>query len=111
MQHVRPRMVRNYVTPDGREPWLEWLRRLRDRKVRSIIRNRINRLRLGNFGDSRHLGEGLYELRIHYGAGYRIYCGERGGTLILLLCGGTKRTQDRDIQQARTYWQDAQGRS
>ena len=52
----------------------------------------------------------LIELRIHYGAGHRLYCGERGGTIVILLCGGTKRTQQRDIQQAKAYWQDAKGR-
>jgi putative addiction module killer protein len=108
--NVRPRRVRTYRTPDGREPFQDWLNGLKAPKVQSIILARINRLRHGNFGDHRKLTGDLYELRIHYGAGYRIYCGEQGGTIVIILCGGTKRTQRRDIQQAKTYWQDAKRR-
>ncbi|MBI1925267.1 type II toxin-antitoxin system RelE/ParE family toxin [Candidatus Poribacteria bacterium] len=86
------------------------MRSIKDKKVRSIIRHRIARLRQGNLGDHRRLTGDLIELRIHYGAGHRLYCGERGGTIVILLCGGTKRTQQRDIQQAKAYWQDAKGR-
>lgn len=109
--NVQPRTVINYRTADGREPYLEWLRSIKDKKVRSIIRARVDRLAVGNLGDHRRIVGDLFELRIHYGAGYRIYCGERGKTIVILLCGGTKRRQQRDIEQAKTYWQDSKGRS
>ena len=108
--NVKPRTVRTYVTPDGREPYREWLRSLKDKKVRSIIRQRMARLRRGNLGDHRRLTGDLYELRIHYGTGYRVYFGDLGGIVVILLCGGTKETQQRDIQQAKTYWSNAKRR-
>jgi putative addiction module killer protein len=107
---MRPRNVSTYVTPDGREPFQEWFLELKDRKVRSAILARLDRLLLGNFGDSRHLGEGLYELRIHLRAGYRVYLGEVDRETVLLLLGGTKRTQKRDIQKAKAYWQELRSR-
>ena len=108
--NVRLRNVRDYITPDGRRPFREWLASLKDKKTQAIIQKRVERLRRGNFGDHRRLTGDLCELRIHYGAGYRVYFGEQGGTVVLLLCGGSKRTQQRDIQQAKAYWQDAKRR-
>ena len=75
-----------------------------------MIRVRINRLRQGNLGDCRHLDEGVYELRIHYGPGYRVYFGDLDGETIILLCGGDKRTQKRDIQKAKEYWRELRGK-
>ena len=72
---VIPQDIRNYVTPDGREPYEEWVNSCRNRKTRAIIRERVNRLHLGNFGDYKQLTADLYELRIHYGPGYRVYFG------------------------------------
>lgn len=106
----RPRTVRNYLTISGREPVEEWLQSLGDIKTRAIIRTRINRLRQGNFGDAESVGEGVYELRIHYGPGYRVYYGDWDGTLIILLCGGTKRTQKRDVRKAKEYWKELRNR-
>ena len=103
---IRPRIIRNYQTPSGKRPFREWLNSLKDRKTRAIIRTRINRLRRGNFGDCRHLGGGIYELRIHYGPGYRVYFGNLDEETVVLLCGGDKGTQNRDIQRAREYWQE-----
>jgi putative addiction module killer protein len=77
-----------------------WFNRLRDRQVRVRIQSRIDRLSLGNPGDVKPVGEGVSELRIDYGPGYRVYFVQRGKTLIVLLAGGDKRTQDRDIQTA-----------
>jgi putative addiction module killer protein len=107
---IRPRDVRNYVTPEGREVFREWLNSVKDSTARAAIRSRIDRLLLGNFGDNRHLGEGLYELRIHFGAGYRVYLGEVDRENVVLLIGGTKRTQKRDIQKAKDYWQELRSR-
>lgn len=79
----------------------EWLDGLRDRAARARIRRRIYQLSRGLFGDVRSLRGALWEARIHYGPGYRLYYTQRGDTLILLLCGGDKRSQDRDIARAR----------
>lgn len=107
---IRPRIIRNYTTLDGREPFEEWLDSLRDRKSQAIVLERLNRVRLGNFGDCRHLGEGVYELRIHYGPGYRIYFGELEDVIVILLCGGAKRTQRQDMKRAKEYWQELKNR-
>ncbi|MBI1929011.1 type II toxin-antitoxin system RelE/ParE family toxin [Candidatus Poribacteria bacterium] len=108
---IRPREVRHYETPDGREPFFEWFDALKDNKTKSIILERLDRLLLGNFGDHRRINGDLYELRIHYGPGYRIYCGELDRETVILLCGGTKRTQKRDIQKAKAYWEELKGRN
>ncbi|MBI1925385.1 type II toxin-antitoxin system RelE/ParE family toxin [Candidatus Poribacteria bacterium] len=107
---IGPRQVLNYITPEGRDTFREWLTALKDSTARATIRARIDRLLLGNLGDNRRLNGDLYELRIHYGPGYRIYCGDLDGETVILLWGGTKRTQKRDIQKAKTYWQELRSR-
>jgi putative addiction module killer protein len=77
-----------------------WLRSLRDRHARARIQVRIDRLQLGLPGDARPVGKGVSELRIDYGPGYRVYFTRRGQEIIVLLAGGDKRTQDRDIKKA-----------
>jgi len=99
-----PREIRNYITPDGRVPFREWLNSLQDKKVQTVVFNRLNRVQLGNFGDCKHLGAGVYELRIHYGPGYRVYFGDLEDVIVILLCGGSKRSQSRDIKRAKEYW-------
>lgn len=79
-----------------------WLTGLRDRRASARIQVRIDRLAMGNPGDVRPIGEGLSELRIDYGPGYRVYFVNRGTTLVILLCGGDKASQDRDIARARS---------
>ena len=79
----------------------DWFRRLRDEKARSRILIRIRRLSLGNFGDVKPVGNGVSELRIDYGPGYRVYLQQRGSVLILLLAGGSKKTQQADIAKAK----------
>lgn len=78
-----------------------WLRGLRDDRAVVRITTRLDRLKLGNVGDAKALGGGVNELRIDYGPGYRVYYCQRGRLLVLLLCGGDKRTQDKDIKRAR----------
>ncbi len=78
----------------------KWLRELRDRQARVRIQIRIDRLQLGLAGDVKPVGEGVSELRIDYGPGYRVYFTERGREMVILLAGGDKRTQDRDIKTA-----------
>lgn len=82
------------------EVYSRWFRNLRDRQAQARINVRIRRLSLGNLGDVKPVGEGVSELRIHYGPGYRVYFTQRGETLVILLAGGDKRTQDRDIESA-----------
>ena len=110
MTEATPIEIETYQTQDGRSPFPQWLRDLRDRTAGARIRTRIARLRLGNFGDTNGLGGGLHELRIDYGPGYRIYFGRIGNRIVLLLCGGTKKTQSRDIEQARSYWNNYRSR-
>ena len=78
-----------------------WESNLRDRRVRTIIATRINRLAAGLAGDVAAVGEGVSEMRIHHGAGYRVYFQKRGDTLVILLCGGDKNSQARDIETAK----------
>ena len=108
---TRSRITRNYKTLDGREPFEEWLVSLRDKNAKAKVLQRINRVRLGNFGDCKNLGDGMYELRIHYGPGYRIYLGDLDGIIVVLLCGGSKGTQKQDINRAREYWQELKDRT
>jgi putative addiction module killer protein len=82
------------------DEYAEWFRSLRDRQARARINTRIRRLSLGNPGDVKPVGEGVSELRINYGPGYRVYYVQHGETLVILLAGGDKRTQNRDIKRA-----------
>ena len=107
---VQPRSIRNYITPTGKEPFEEWVQSIKDTKTRAIIRTRLNRVRMGNFGDTKSLGDNVYELRTHYGPGHRIYFAEWDGTIVILLCGGSKRSQNRDIRRAKEYWQELRSR-
>jgi putative addiction module killer protein len=98
--------VLQYQTVDGRTPLVEWLDGLADRLARARIVARLDRLSAGLFGDWKSVGGGVCELRVDQGPGYRVYYGQDGNTLILLLCGGTKRTQAKDIEKAHAYWKD-----
>ena len=103
--------VRRYRTADGREPFAEWLDRLRDGQARARILARIDRMQTGLRGDWQPVGSGVFELRVDHGPGCRVYCGRDGAALVLLLCGGDKRTQQRDIEVAHGSWQDYQART
>lgn len=96
--------LRTYRTKQGKEPFIDWLNSLKDRVGRANIYNRLNRVALGNYGDCEPVGQGVYELRIHYGPGYRVYFSEQRETIILLLLGGSKRTQAKDIKKAQQFW-------
>jgi putative addiction module killer protein len=106
-----PRELQIYLTEEGQAPFSEWLASLPDRKARAKIRVRLDRVSLGNFGDCRGVGDGVQELRIDYGPGYRVYFGQVGSTIVLLLCGGDKSTQANDIEQAKQYWNDYRRRT
>jgi putative addiction module killer protein len=103
------RDVRHYLTPSGRDVFGEWVTRLKDRVGRAHILKRIDRLEGGNFGDHRSVGEGVWELRVHIGPGYRVYYGEEGRTLVLLLCGGDNKSHSKDIRLAQSFWHEFRG--
>ena len=107
---ITPKSVLVYRTRDGRLPFDEWLRALRDANAVARVLARVGRVRRGNLGDCKPVGEGVSELRVDYGPGYRVYFGQREQTLVILLCGGDKPTQERDIHQAQHYWKDYQQR-
>lgn len=93
-----------YQREDGGEPLTDWLKALRDKVAEARIRVRLRRIEAGNFGDCEPVGGGVSELRVHVGAGYRVYFGRHGKTLVILLCGGDKGSQAADIKRAREYW-------
>lgn len=95
-----------YVTEDGRNPLKEWLANRVDRQARARILVRVQRMTAGNFGDCKPLVNGVWELRIDYGPGYRVYYSRAGEKLLLLLIGGDKRKQQADIDTAVAYWKD-----
>jgi len=103
--------LRQYQTVDRKVPHREWFDGLRDRKTAAKVAARIDRLVQGNFGDYRALDGGVYELRVDWGPGYRVYFGRVGKVILLLLCGGDKTTQDRDIRRAKAYLQDYEKRA
>jgi putative addiction module killer protein len=90
---------------NGIVPFDEWFNSLRDRKMQAAVDARLARVRAGNFGDSKSVGGGVFELRIALGPGLRVYYGLRGRQIVILLGGGDKSTQTRDIRRARNLWQ------
>lgn len=98
--------LRLYRTKSGKEPFTKWFSSVKDKRVSAQIKARLDRLCVGNYGDYKWLGDGIYELRIHHGQGFRIYFTEHSKVILLLLTGGSKSTQDRDIQKAKEYWTD-----
>jgi putative addiction module killer protein len=102
--------VREYQTAEGKTPLTEWLEGLRDSPTRGRIVARLDRLKAGLLGDWKSVGGSICELRIDHGPGYRVYYRQEGKTLILLLCGGDKSTQAKDIETAHAYWKDYKAR-
>ena len=111
MPEARPYELRYYVDEKGGAPVLKWLKGLRDTRTRRRIENRIARIELGNLGDHRRLDTELYELRLHFGPGFRVYFALEKNRVVLLLLGGDKRSQEKDIEQARSYFADYKRRS
>ena len=103
---VTPRNFVFYETIDGRFPFVGWLESLRDRRAKNKIKRRLDQVELGNLGDCKSIGDGVFELRIDHGPGYRVYLGHSNLTVVLLLCGGNKATQQKDILKAKEYWAD-----
>ena len=102
--------IEHYLSIDGRDLVQDWMDGLRDLKARVAILRRIERMRQDNLGDHRFCREGVWEARIDVGPGYRVYYAQAGAQLLLLLIGGDKRSQDKDIERAAGYWQDWQRR-
>lgn len=101
-----PHTIAYYLTETNRKPFKEWLDGLKDIAARQKIRIRLDRVRLGNLGNNRFVGDGVYELKIDYGPGYRVYYALDVKGVVLLLFGGDKSTQEKDIVQAKAYWTD-----
>ena len=106
MPQAVPRKVETYVTRDGKDVFQGWLNGLADRRARVLIEKTIAKVRLGNLGRHKSVGEGVQEIVLEYGPGCRIYFGEHGSTLVVLLLGSTKRRQDEAIKLAKRYWND-----
>ena len=98
--------VLRYQTEDGAQPFTDWLETVQDKAAQARLRVRVRRLEAGLFGDCEPVGEGVLELRDHQGAGFRIYFGRHGRAVVILLTGGTKRTQPHDIEAAKAFWAD-----
>lgn len=103
--------LREYVTENGRNPFREWLENLKDKETLARIDLRLNRIRLGNIGDTKSVGSGVHEIRLTLGPGYRIYFGRYKDTVIILLQGGDKSSQSRDIELAQARWADYRKRT
>ena len=98
--------LRIYTDSQNRQPLAQWLGELKDIRARAQIRARLARIGAGNLGDCKPLRDGVQELRIDYGPGYRVYLSRQGPVLVLLLCGSDKGDQDRTIRQAIEYLED-----
>lgn len=106
MQEAVPRQVETYVTHDGKDIFQRWLNELTDQRARALIDKTVAKVRLGNLGQHKSVGEGVQEIVLNYGPGYRIYFGEHGTTLVILLFGSTKKRQEKAIELAKRYWRD-----
>ena len=102
---ARPREIRIFETESGRKPFVEWIETFARQEIYGIILGRIDRLEDGNFGDCKWEGDGVFELRIDCGPGYRVYFGQ-DGDLVVLLVGGIKKTQQKDLKTATVYWRE-----
>ena len=103
--------LRHYTTLEGKDLFAEWLNKLKDRHAQARISARLLRLQYGNFGECRSVGGGVWEQKIDWGPGYRVYYAVEGKCVVLLCDGGDKRTQDADIKRAIVRWNEWQKRS
>lgn len=97
--------IRVYTTENGKAPYIEWLKK-QDKTAMSRIRVAIDRLSAGNTGSLKSVGDGVHEIKLTFGAGFRIYLGKEGDTVVILLHGGTKHRQSDDIAKAKAFWRD-----
>jgi putative addiction module killer protein len=108
---VAAREIIVYETEDEKRPFLDWLDGLKNADTVARIRARLDRVAEGNLGDHKSVGEGVSELRLQFGKGYRIYFGQHGKAIVVLLVGGDKSSQNRDIRNAQKYWEDFRRRN
>ena len=106
-----PIQLLHYQTRDRRIPFQDWMDSITDPAAFAAIQNRLDRLERGLFGDCKSVGDGVLELRMDVGQGYRAYLARSGTIAVLLLCGGNKSTQRADIKRAKTYWKDHEKRT
>ena len=102
---ARPRKLVYYLTALGKSPFTEWMESIRGQKIYGIVMNRLAHVKQGTLGETRPVGNGVVELKIRFGPGYRVYVGQ-DGTDVVLLCGGNKANQSRCIAAARDFWDD-----
>ena len=110
MDTVKAETVHYYTAYNGKQPFLEWFKNIRDPIARSRVRRRLDRMELGNYGDYKVLAPSLCELRLDFGLGFRIYFTEQGADIVMLLVGGDKSTQSRDIEAAKAYLEELKER-
>jgi len=103
---IEPKTIIVFADENGKEPYNTWFKGLRDKKGKARIESRLKRLGEGHYGDSASVGEGVLELRMFFGAGYRLYFGEDEENIVVLLSGGDKDSQKRDIKIAKEYWKE-----
>lgn len=98
--------IKIYSTASGKEPFREWIDSLKNIDTQALIFQRLQRIKLGNFGDCKPICDGLWEFRIHHKAGIRIYYAQTGRQIVLIIGGGDKRSQERDISKAKKHLED-----
>ena len=106
MNKKNNKILRNYVTLSGKVPFKEWMNNLKDPVIRHRIRRRLDKVEIGHYGDYKILGDGVCELKFHFGSGYRVYFAEQDDIIVILLCGGDKGSQSRDMDTAKAYWKE-----
>lgn len=108
---VKNKIIRVYTDLKGKAPFNQWLNSIKDSGLKARIRVRLDRLSLGNYGDYKSVGDGVHELRLAFGPGYRIYYTDFDDVIVILLCGGNKGSQERDIKKAKLIWRELKERS
>jgi putative addiction module killer protein len=101
--------IQEYVRKDGNSPFADWFNALKGQAAAKVV-TYLTRIENGNTSSLKSVGGGVHECRIHWGPGYRIYLGQEGDKLIILLCGGTKKKQQKDIDEAKEYWKEYKAR-
>lgn len=97
--------IRSFNLPNGKCPFIDWVEKLKNRKIAALVKTRLERVMIDNYGDHRAVGDGGYELKIHESPGFRVYFAEIAKNTVLILLGGNKSSQKRDILKAKKYWQ------
>jgi putative addiction module killer protein len=109
MKETSTKKLLIYTNEAGKSPFEDWLKSLKDKIIRARIQRRLDFLQMGHYGDYKSLGDGIFELRLAFGSGFRIYFAEVNEAIVLLLSGGNKASQNKDIKIAKSYWQETQG--